>query len=294
MKLEPTILSSTWDQYELIDLGNGRKFERIGNHTIIRPEPDALWKPALSEDKWKADFVFEKKDQKGRWKNDTQLPSSWNVSFEDITLSVSPTPFGHISIFPEQAVQWQWIRSVILNSFQDPKHKQISVLSLFGYTGAATLAAAAAGAMVTHVDASRPAITHAVENQKLSKLENRPIRWILEDALKFVKREERRGKTYDAIIMDPPKFGRGPKGEVWQFEDSFPELLDACTKILSPNPLFVLVTAYAIPTSSITIGQLLDQKMGKYKGETDFGELVLKSSSSEKVLPTSLFARWRS
>jgi 23S rRNA (cytosine1962-C5)-methyltransferase len=288
MKLEPTILTSQWNEYELIDLGNGRKFERIGSHTLIRPEPDALWEPTLSEDKWKADFIYKKQGKDGSWEKGTTLPSSWNASFNDLTFSVSPTPFGHISIFPEQAVQWQWIQETIKDA-----NRPVSVLSLFGYTGAATLAAAAAGATVTHVDASRPAISQAVENQKLSKLQDKPIRWILDDAVKFVKREERRGKTYDAIIMDPPKFGRGPKGEVWQFEDSFPELLDACINILSNNPLFVLVTAYTIPTSSITIGQLLDQKLEKYKGETDFGELVLKSSSSEKVLPTSLFARWK-
>ncbi len=215
-------------EYELLDSGNGQKLERFGKYTLIRRESQAIWNesnPSLWENA-DAEYVrtnkqsFSTNDKFGEWNKKTlSMPNEWDFSLSTIKMKLKLTPFGHVGVFPELQEQWNWLSKVISKS-QSPK-----VLSLFSYTGAATLTAAVAGAQVTHVDASKPAITWAAENQKLSGLQDKPIRWIADDALKFVKREERRGVTYDGIIMDPPKFGRGPKGEVWQFEKDFPELM---------------------------------------------------------------------
>lgn len=272
--------------YELIDSGEGRKLERFGKYVLIRRESQAIWQPQKPELWEKADCEYIRTNEKfGEWKiNNTNLPREWEFKQGSITMKLRLTPFGHVGVFPELQEQWNWMTDLVKRQSTAPK-----VLSLFSYTGAATLAAAAAGASVTHVDASKPAITWAVENQKLSGLANSPIRWIADDALKFVKREERRGVKYDGIIMDPPKFGRGPKGEVWQFEDDIPELLASCKPILSDAPLFFLLTAYTVPVSPISLGNVTSQILSE--DEIEYGELSIQDSQN-KLLPTSIFSRW--
>ncbi|MGE5041873.1 MAG: class I SAM-dependent methyltransferase [Candidatus Levyibacteriota bacterium] len=275
------------EEYELLDSGGEQKLERYGQYVIARPEKQALWKKS-HPDLWeRADATYIRTTDKfGEWKTKQNIPNEWifNAS-SSFKMKLKLTPFGHVGIFPELKSQWDWIQNITQNS-PSPK-----VLSLFSYTGAATLAAAAAGALVTHVDASKPAISWAVENQKLSGLEPKPIRWIVDDALKFIKREERRGNIYDGIIMDPPKFGRGPKGEVWQFEEDFPELMESCTKILAKNPLFFLVTAYTVPISPITLTNMTADILPN-KEKIEFGEITIKESESGRQLPTSIYARW--
>lgn len=284
-----------WSEYELLDSGNGRKLERFGKFILDRIEGEALWNKSLPESEWqRADARFEKNGERGGWVKKNNIPDSWILTFahfepdvhENLKLQLRLTPFGHVGIFPDQANQWHGIYEDIRDNA-----RKVKVLSLFGYTGVATLAAAAAGAEVTHVDASKPAITWARENQRLSGLEEKHIRWIPEDALKFVKREVRRGSRYDVIIMDPPKFGRGAQGEVWKFEENFAELLDYCRQILSDTPLFVLITAYAVPISSVSLGNLLSDVMKKYKGQCEAYEIGLKQKSG-RILPTAISAEW--
>jgi len=281
-----------WSEYELLDTGNGRKLERFGKYILNRIETQASWRQTLSEDEWhKADAVFKKNDDKhGEWTLRNKIPEHWSLQFEGMKLILRLTPFGHVGIFPDQSNQWDWIYDKIKAA-----GRPINALSLFTYTGASTFAAAAAGANVVHVDASKPAITWARDNQNASNLSTKPIRWIPEDAMKFVKREVRRGSRYDAIIMDPPKFGRGPQGEVWKFEENFPELLDYCRQILSDQPLFILTTAYSIPVSSITLSNMVADATRKLKnGTIEYGELALKQKSNSRILPTAIYCRWES
>ncbi len=272
------------ESYELLDSGDEEKLERFGDKVIIRPEKQALWKKEKSELWEKVDAQYVRtNDRFGEWKTNSSF-ENWVFNYDILKMSLKLTPFGHVGVFPELSSQWDWIAKNC-HTENPPK-----VLSLFSYTGGASLSAAGCGAQVTHVDASKPAITWAVENQKLSGQSDKSIRWIVDDALKFVKREERRGIFYDGIIMDPPKFGRGPKGEVWQFEDDILELLEFCKKILSENPLFFLVTAYTVPISSITLGNTLSSVLGK--NEVEYGEICIKEKDSERMLPTSIYARW--
>ncbi len=271
-----------WSDYELLDSGNGYRLERFGSYTIAKPDPQAIWLPQLSQVEWeKADATFDK----DTWVKKTDLPEKWLLKYEDISFYAKLTPFKHTGLFPEQHLHWEFIRSSITKS-----NRSVKVLNLFGYTGIASLVAAAAGAQVTHVDASRPAITWARENQELSSLSDKPIRWILDDALKFVEREIRRGNTYEGIIMDPPVYGHGPTGEVWDFPKSFPELMKACSQVLSPQPLFVIVNAYALSASSL----MLENVMRDYlkKGNIQVGELVLEEKTHKRPLSTGIFARW--
>ena len=247
-----------WKDYELIDSGDGMKLERFGQFRVARTDPRAIWKPHTHN-----------------WTSD-KLPPHWNISYKHLTFVLKPTQFKHVGVFPEQAVNWNWLTKTI-------DGRSLNVLNLFAYTGGATMAAAASGARVTHVDAVKSAIDWAHENIRASKLETKPIRWIEEDAYKFVLREARRGNTYDGIIMDPPRFGRGTKGEVWKLEDDLPKLVDACRNILSSKPAFFLLNAYTADLSSISIGNLL--------GTTSFGELALRDSSG-RLLPNGIFARW--
>lgn len=282
-----TLTLNTWSDYELLDSGNGRKLERFGKYTLIRPENEALWKPSLGNNDWqKAAAVYEKRGDRGEWKNFKNIPSQWEMSCQNLKCYAKLTPFGHTGVFPEQIAHWIWIQEKIKEA-----NKSLKVLSLFTYTGLSTLAAAAAGASVTHVDASGPAVTWARDNARLSGLEQKPIRWIVDDAQKFVSREIRRGNNYDSIIMDPPKFGRGPKGEIWKFEESLPQLLDSCKRILNPNPTFIILTAYAIPVSSQTLSNLLAEITPKE--EIEYGELTLQEKSG-RLLSAAIFARWNS
>ena len=254
-----------WKDYELIDSGGGMKLERFGPHTIARSDPRAIWKPHTQN-----------------WTSD-KLPTSWKISYKHITFILKPTQFKHVGVFPEQATNWNWIADRIHG-------ENIKVLNLFAYTGGATLAAAAAGAQVTHVDAVHSAINWANENVVASGLKDKSIRWIEEDAMKFVMRETKRGNTYDGVILDPPRFGRGSKGEIWKIEEDLPKLLTEIKKILAPTPKFILLNAYTADLSPIVLHHLMtDLTTG---GKITFGELTLKESTGGRLLPSGIFARW--
>jgi len=289
----PTIqvlTSPNWKDYELLDSGGGQKLERYGAYRFIRPEPEAIWAPALPDKEWKAAgarFLPSPEENGGHWQLLAPIPERWQMQYKDLRFWASLSASRHVGLFPEQACQWDWLGEQIR-----PLKRPVSVLNLFGYTGLASLAAAAAGARVTHLDASRKVITWAAENQKLSKLEAMPIRWILDDAVKFVQREQRRGNKYDSIILDPPKFGRGPKGEVWEFYKLLPDLLEACRQILSPRPLFVQLTAYAVKASAATMYYAIREIMSSFNGVTTAGEVGLLEESAHRYLSTAIYARW--
>ena len=293
------LTQQNFPDYELLDSGNGRKLERFGEYILDRIETQALWTPNLAESEWnRANAVFERRnaqsgesERRGHWnKKNSDMPDSWQIQYKNLVFELKLTPFGHVGIFPEQSAQWDWINEKIeqYNNGTIKQSNNVSILNLFSYTGASSLAAAAAGAHVTHVDASKPAISWAIENQKLSGLEQKPIRWIVDDALKFVKREVRRGNKYNGIIMDPPKYGRGAHEEVWKFEENFPELLDYCRQILKPD-WFIFITAYAVPISSITLANTTVSILKKTNLE--FGELGLSETNSKRILPTAIFVR---
>jgi 23S rRNA (cytosine1962-C5)-methyltransferase len=275
------LVAESWKEYELIDSGNGRRLERFGDYTLNRPDPQAIWNKTNPNDWQRADFTF-----KTSWQgNDIQ--QKWKVSYKDLSFFARLTPFKHTGIFPEQSVNWDWMREKIKNSSQGVK-----VLNLFGYTGIATLACAAEGAFVTHVDASRPSIGWARENQEISGLSDKQIRWILDDAVKFCERESRRGNTYEGIIMDPPVYGHGPDGERWDFLENFSELLDVCSSLLSEKALFFLVNAYAISATSVMLENLFQDSFSTRGGLIESGELALKQAESDRLLSTGIFARW--
>ncbi|HMD39318.1 MAG TPA: class I SAM-dependent methyltransferase [Candidatus Acidoferrum sp.] len=288
-------LSPVWDEYELLDTGSGRKLERFGPITLIRPEPQAAWGPSLPPKMWDpahGEFVQRHRTKRGEWKSSKGVPSRWEMRRKSLAFWVQPTPSGHLGVFPDQASHWDWITSQMKSALAPPK-----VLSLFGYTGLATLSAAAAGAHVTHVDASRQAIKWARENQSLSQLAERPIRWIVDDAQAFVAREIRRGQTYDALILDPPRFGRGPKGELWKVDESLPALLRQCRKLLSCNPLFVLLNTYTtVLTRNQTKNEALQLESFLKETLSDFalrftsGELVFTDASGHQI-SNSVFTR---
>lgn len=264
-------------EYELLDSGNNYKLERYGKFVLSRPDPQALWSTDMKN--WKFDVEF-----KEDW-NKTIEP--WAIDFGGLKLQIKLSPFKHTGLFPEQIVNWQWMEKLIVES-----KRPIKVLNLFGYTGGASLICAKAGAEVTHVDASKAAITWANENAKLSGLEDKPIRWILEDALEFVKREVRRGSKYDAIVMDPPSFGRGAKGEVWKIEEGFLPLIQDCFALLSENPLFFIVNGYSAGYSAIAYEENLKTLQQKFGGEIEAGELAIKDSK-DHLLPCGIVARWK-
>ncbi len=291
--MEPKILiTKPSADYELIDSGDGEKLERYGKYVLRRPDPQALWKKTLPETEWKnADATFE--GNKKVWKknphakNDLPAQAGWQISFDDLKFNIKPTAFKHTGVFPEQEQNWQFIKSKIKNA-----RRTVKVLNLFGYTGGATLAALSVGAEVTHVDGSKSAITWAKENAELSGLEKKPVRWIIDDARKFVMREIKRGGKYDAIIMDPPSFGRGGKGEIWKIETDFIKLLDESQKILSDNPIFFLINGYAAGYSSNAYFNSLKPIVEKYGGKFEIGELTIQESKSERLLPCGIFSRW--
>lgn len=267
--------------YALLDSGQGRKLERFGDYVLDRPDPQILWQK-LHPELWdRADAIFEE-----TWfKKNKAMPDEWMVKVLDLKIWAKLTPFKHTGIFPEQLDQWQFINDQVTN------HKsQISVLNLFGYTGLASLVAAKAGANVTYVDASKQALTWARKNQESSDLVEKPIRWILDDVLKFVGREVKRGNTYDGIILDPPAYGHGPAGETWQFNKSLPELVDVCRQILAADLKFILINAYAVSTSSITLKNILQDMTIGLSGYIEHGELIL--ASKDRQLSTGIFAKW--
>jgi 23S rRNA (cytosine1962-C5)-methyltransferase len=281
-----------WKDYELLDSGNGLKLERFGLYKFIRPEPQAIWMPALVQREWDtADGVFQATNEEsgGKWRFRRTIAPRWKMCYENLCFYARTSNSRHLGVFPEQATHWEWIQAQITAS-----HKPLHVLNLFGYTGLATLAAAMAGAHITHVDASKKSIQLARENQGLSGLNDKPIRWIIDDAVKFVKREVRRGAHYDGIILDPPKFGRGPKGEVWEFFKMLPYLLKEIRPVFSSNPVFIVMTAYAIRASALAIHDSIQNLMKDFRGEISSGELVVPEKSASRILSMAIFTRWSS
>jgi 23S rRNA (cytosine1962-C5)-methyltransferase len=279
-----TLIGESWADYGLIDCGAGRKFERYGDYRFIRPEPQALWAPALET--WDADGEFipgSDEDGGGQWHHKTKLPQhGWSSEWEGLTFNSRPTPFRHLGYFPDMAPVWHWMRA------QAPA----SALNLFGYTGVGSLALAAKGATVTHVDASKKSVDQARTNAALSNLQDAPIRWIVDDAAKFAAREVRRGKRYDGIILDPPKFGRGPEGEVWRLEEHLPALIADCRRLLDADSKFLFLTVYAVRMSALAIGELVRQQFAGLGGIVECGELGVREETRGLTLPTAIFARW--
>ena len=281
--------SPDWKDYQLLDSGDGKTLERFGKYLLVRPRPQAIWTTSLPSSEWKkanAILVEEKQEYGGKWNILNPMDKSWTIDYKDLKFQLQLTSSRHVGIFPEQATHWDWIRSQIKSS-----KKPFRMLNLFGYSGAATAAGAAAGAEVTHVDSSKHAITWANQNIKLSRLAEKPVRWIAEDALKFVKREARRGSTYHGIVMDPPKFGRGSSGEVWDFFKRTPELIEACQSILAKDAVFLVMTAYAITASAVVTHQAVEQMVGR-KGNIESGELVSIEQSAGHVLSHAIYSRW--
>lgn len=287
-----SLLSSPdWEDYALLDSGNGQRLERIGPFTLIRPEPQAVWTPALPLKRWEqADAIFQPTGEEsgGYWKYRKPVNNAWKVRYKSLTFWARTASSRHVGFFPEQAVHWDWIGERVTTA-----GRSVNILNLFGYTGLASLAAARAGARVAHVDASKKSVSQARENQALSGLEDRPIRWIVEDALKFVRREIRRGVTYDGLIMDPPKFGRGPKGEVWEFFQALPTLLHECQPLFSEQPLFLVITAYAIRASALSLYFATQETMQRYDGTLEAGELILHEKSAGRLLSMAIYTRWK-
>lgn len=296
----PVILEMAgWPDYALIDSGHGRKLERYGSVTVVRPEEQALWTPRLSEARWdKADAIFTgdvEEEGPGRWRFPKQIADEWKMSFEAARFVCRFTSFRHTGVFPEQAAHWMWAAERIRAAKK--AGRQPKVLNLFGYTGLASLLAAEAGAQVTHVDASKKAIAWARENQALSGLESLPIRWICEDAMKFVQREVRRGNRYDAIILDPPKYGRGTNGEVWQIFENLPEMLTHCRELMADDALFAILTVYAMRASFVSFHELFAEIFAGKGGHLQSGELLIEEEAigdkPRRKLATSLFCRWQ-
>ena len=292
--------SARWKDYALLDSGDGLKLERFGNYVFVRPESQAMWKRSLDSEWKQAHAIFQPTGEEsgGHWDFKKKVEEKWKMRYpltpapspdkrRELQFWVMTTPGRHLGVFPEVAAHWDWFSGLIAQS-----KREISVLNLFGYTGLASLAAAAAGAKVTHIDASKKSVNWARDNQALSNLTEKPIRWIVEDALKFVQREARRGAKYDGIILDPPKFGRGPKGEVWEVYKSLPNLLETCRECLSENPLFVVTTIYAVRASAIHVAQATEDMMSGFGGKTEMGELVTREQSAGRLLSQAVYARW--
>ena len=294
--------------YELLDTGEGEKLERFGPYIFVRPYEDAVWPKALTKEMkelWnRADGKFwsSKQGAKSGWKMKNKILPKWEMSYKGIKFLASPTPFRHLGFFPEQASHWDFIEEKIksamasqglaLESLKARPFPAIKFLNLFGYTGVASLFALRAGAEVTHIDASKSSIEWAKENQKISGLEKMPMRIICDDVLKFIEREGKRGNKYDAVIMDPPKFGRGPKGEVWNIEKDLPRLLNAVRKILSDKPLFVILTSYAVDSFSLPLGYALSEMMRSFSGTVKAGELCILEKSQNRLIPLANTAIW--
>ncbi len=275
-------------EYELLDSGGEEKLERYGSVVLARPDPSALWEKHLSDTVWKAaDAWYERKTKGGEWHTKSTLPKEWAIDFGGLHFIIKPTSFKHTGLFPEQLSNWEWTAQLIQNA-----GRPVSVLNLFAYTGGASLAAAQAGASVTHVDASKTAVAWARENAKLSGLAEKPIRWITDDVLVYIEREMKRGVHYDGIIMDPPAFGHGPKDELWKIEEDFLTLMKLCRELLTEKPLFFIVNGYASGYSSLAFAHNLATLAERFTGrEVEHGELTIAESGSGRLLPCGIFAR---
>ncbi len=283
-----TMISEPRADYRLLDSGGGRKLESYGNVRVIRPEPQALWSPAA--DDWEADAEFvpgADEDGGGRWEHGSgKTEGEWTLSWKEVAFAAHCTPFRHLGYFPDMAPVWEWMRAAIADK-SDPE-----CLNLFGYTGVGTLALSAAGAQMVHVDASKKSVKAARGNAALSGMEDRPVRWIVEDAAKFAGREVRRGRRYDGIILDPPKYGRGPGGEIWHLEEGLPGLIADCRALLDANSRFCFLTVYAVRLSALAIGGLMEEHFGDLPGKVEIGELAVREEARGRLLPTAIFARW--
>jgi 23S rRNA (cytosine1962-C5)-methyltransferase len=287
------LVAEPWADYGLVDSGGGRKLERYGPWRFIRPEPQAMWAPAAAE--WEADGEFipgSDEEGGGRWQFHRPVPAEgWELSWKEIRFRAQCTPFRHLAFFPDMAPQWAWMREH-LGEGPSTGSAQAEVLNLFGYTGVGTLALAASGARVVHVDASKKSVEAGKENARLSGLDDRPIRWMVDDATKFAAREVRRGRRYDGIILDPPKFGRGPAGEIWRLEEGLPGLIADCRRLLDADSRFLVLTVYAVRMSALAIGELLSQALAGLGGRIHCGDMAVREEARGLLLPTAIFARW--
>jgi 23S rRNA (cytosine1962-C5)-methyltransferase len=281
-----TLVTEPWDDYGLIDSGHGRKLERFGRFRFIRPEPQAMWAPASLS--WEADGDFiaaSDEDGGGKWHLSRDVPrGGWHVRWEELRFLAQNTPFRHLAFFPDMAPQWSWMRERIEEGDE--------ALNLFGYTGVGSLALAGKGARVTHVDASKKSVDQGKSNAFLADMADRPIRWMVDDAVKFAAREVRRERKYAGIMLDPPKFGRGPDGEIWRIEDHLAGLLMHCRNLLDERSKFLVLTVYAVRMSAIAIGELLRQLTADLGGRVEVGEMAVREEARGLLLPTAIFARW--
>ena len=283
-------VAKDWKDYEILDMANGEKLERWGNIILIRPDPQIIWKEKSFPEKWKnANAKYNRSNTGGgNWNFIKPLPKSWQIKYKDLTFNIKPMGFKHTGIFPEQAVNWDWMMNKIRNS-----NREIKVLNLFAYTGGASVACLKAGASVCHVDSSKGMCEWAKENVASSGLRERPIRFLIDDVVKFVNREIRRGNKYDGIIMDPPSYGRGANGEVWKFEENIADLVELCMNVLSDKPLFFLINSYTTGISSQVLENLLRINIPKkVGGKFSHGELGLPMTNSKLILPCGIYGRW--
>ena len=279
-----TIVAEPWADWGLIDCGNGQKLERYGRYRVVRPEPQAMWAP--SGNGWDPDATFvpgSDEEGGGRWIQHRPVPRHWDLARGDVHFHASLTPFRHLGFFPDMAPQWDWMRE---------RSTDAEVLNLFGYTGVGSLLLSDAGARLVHVDASKKSVEQGKENARLSGVDDRPIRWIVDDASKFTAREVRRGRRYDGILLDPPKFGRGPTGEVWRLEENLAPLLTDCGRLLDADSRFLVLTVYAVRMSALAIGELVRQSLSHLGGRVEMGEMAVREEARGILLPTAIFARW--
>ena len=283
------IVAKNWKDYEILDMANGEKLERWGNIVLIRPDPQIIWKEKTFPNKWKtANAKYNRsKTGGGMWDYKTKLPEAWQIKYKNLTFNIKPMGFKHTGLFPEQAVNWDWMIDKIKNT-----KREIKVLNLFAYTGGATVACLSAGTSVCHVDSSKGMVAWAKENVISSGLKDAKVRYIIDDVVKFVEREIRRGNKYDAIIMDPPSYGRGTKGEVWQFENNISDLVKLCSEVLSDKPLFFLINSYTTGISPEVLANILKMDLKDYKGKISAGEIGLPMQNSDLILPCGIYARW--
>ena len=283
-------VANNWKDYEILDMANGEKLERWGNVVLIRPDPQIIWKNKSFPEKWnKANARYNRSSSGGgAWKYNSKMPENWQIKYKDLVFNIKPMGFKHTGLFPEQAVNWDWMISKIQNA-----KREIKVLNLFAYTGGATVACSYAGASVCHVDSSKGMTTWAKENIVSSGLKDKPVRFIVDDVVKFVNREIRRGNKYDGIIMDPPSYGRGTNGEVWKFEDNISDLVELCSKVLSDKPLFFLINSYTTGISSKVLENILRLNIKK-DGKFSNGEIGIPMTNSKLILPCGIYGKWES
>ena len=280
-----TLIAEPWSDWGLIDCGNGAKYERYGHIRVVRPEPQAMWAPA--RDEWDPDATFvpgSDEEGGGRWVQHRPVPRSWPLRRDGVRFEASLTNFRHLAFFPDMAPQWDWMRE---------RADDADVMNLFGYTGVGTLLLSEAGARLTHVDASKKSVEQGKNNALLSELEERPIRWMIDDAGKFTAREVRRGRRYDGILLDPPKFGRGPTGELWRLEEHLAGLVGDCARLLDADSRFLVLTVYAVRMSALSIAELVRQALEPLGGTVECGEMAMREEARGLLLPTAIFVRWR-